>query len=77
MVYDLQKTRTWNKDHYKKMLTDINGSINTVIQESANSIMIRNFNCYEVSWKHKSTEGSKISLKNKLLKIMINNIMTQ
>lgn len=48
-----------------------------MLEEKDKILIMGDFNCKEVSWENWSTEGSEASWGNKVLELVIDNVLTQ
>ncbi|XP_050739068.1 uncharacterized protein LOC127009733 [Eriocheir sinensis] len=75
-VYVPPKTNSWTEELYKK-LEDTLDCLRRLLEEKDKILIMGDFNCKKVSWENWSMEGSEASWGNKVLELVIDNVLTQ
>ena len=77
IVYVPPKTNAWTEQAYKKNLHDTTKELEVLLKENNDILMMGDFNCKEVSWYDWLTTGGEESWGNKLLELVMDNLLTQ
>ena len=77
VVYVPPKTLAWSAEEYKTMLKDTSDCLDSMAKEGNKLLLMGDFNCKEVDWEEWSTTGSEESWGGVLLRVMMENMMTQ
>ena len=77
VVYVPPKTDAWSLEEYEVMLKDSKECLEEMIKNSDNISIMGDFNCKEVCWEDWTTGGSENSWGSTLLKLTMENVMTQ
>lgn len=77
MVYVPPKTKTWNRQEHEQLLSETKEWLVKKIKENNKIVIMGDFNCKEINWEEWNTRGGEDSWEDKVLKLAMNNIMTQ
>ena len=76
VTYAPPKTRSWSENDYDKMIKDTRISLNGILKERGNTVIMGDFNCKEVCWEEMTAEGGEDSWGNVLLDMIMEHSMT-
>ena len=77
VVYVPPKTNAWERHEYDEMLSDTVECIQKLLIDSKNITIMGDFNCKEVNWEEWNTPGTQETWGDRLLKLAMENILTQ
>ncbi len=77
VVYVPPKTKTWNRQEHEQLLSETKEWLVKKIKENNKIVIMGDFNCKEINWEEWNTRGGEDSWGDKVLKLAMNNIMTQ
>ncbi len=77
MVYVPPKTKTWNRQEHEQLLSETKEWLVKKIKENNKIVIMGDFNCKEINWEEWNTRRGEDSWGDKVLKLAMNNIMTQ
>ena len=77
VAYVPPKTNSWNKEEYKRKMEDTKRWIEHLMETKCKLVMMGDFNSKEVKWEEWTVNGSEDSWSGELLRMAMENSMTQ
>lgn len=77
VAYIPPKTGSWSTEEHKEMLKDTQTSLETIMKQRTELILVGDFNCKEVDWENWQTEGSGNTWGSVLLDMAMENLLIQ